>query len=96
MVNVEVLAILQDSCSHAAYKIISVDSPGLRFPKDGRTTYWQITGDHTVALRAERGPRGRDRVYNITLQATDSSGNVSLPKIVTVSKNQPGAGQIRR
>ena len=97
LVNVQILALLQDSCRNATYKIISVESPGVSSGKKGRFTYWQITGDHTVALRAERGLGGRDRVYRITLVATDFSGNVSQPRVVTVlvPKNQPGARQLK-
>lgn len=91
MVNVEVTALLLDWCSHSTYKITGVSSPGISSARKGRTTYWKITGDHTVALRAEGGAGGRDRVYNITLQATDAAGNVSLPKVVTVTvqRNKP-------
>lgn len=96
MVNVEVLALLIDSCFHATCKIISVSSPGIPpNARKGRTIYWKITGNSTVELREEWGPGGRDRVYKITLQATDSAGNISLPKVVTVTvpKNMPTSRQ---
>jgi parallel beta-helix repeat protein len=38
---------------------------------------WQITGDLTLLLRAERSPKGSGRVYTITVVCTDASGNTS-------------------
>ncbi|MDB6125394.1 MAG: domain containing protein [Pedosphaera sp.] len=46
---------------------------------------WVITSDHCVQLRAERSGKGSGRVYTITVQATDCSGNISAPKILTVT-----------
>lgn len=92
MVTVKVLALLQEFCAGATYKIIGVDSSGIPpSAQNQRFPYWQIIDNETVALRAELGPGGRDRVYHITLQATDLAGNVSAPRVVvvTVSKNQP-------
>ncbi len=48
------------------------------------STDWKITGDHTLTLRAERSGTGNGRVYTITIQATDVSGNTAQ-KTVTVS-----------
>jgi hypothetical protein len=45
---------------------------------------WQITGNHTVSLRAERSGKGSGRIYTITIQATDAAGNMSTPQTVTV------------
>ena len=43
---------------------------------DGNTTPdWNITGDLTVDLRAERSGKGDGRVYTITVVCTDDSGN---------------------
>ena len=97
MVNVRILAELDD-CSDVTCKIISVECPGPASARRGRFAYWRITGDNTVALRAERGPGGRDRVYRITVQAMDSAGNVSPTRVITVTvpKNQPpNAGKNR-
>ena len=38
---------------------------------------WEITGDNTVNLRAERWGNGTGRIYTITVQCTDGSGNAS-------------------
>jgi hypothetical protein len=37
---------------------------------------WQITGDLTVSLRAERSNVGEGRIYTITIVTSDYSGNV--------------------
>jgi hypothetical protein len=44
---------------------------------------WQITGDLTVNLRAERWNKGKGRTYRITVQCTDTGGN-SATSIATV------------
>lgn len=44
---------------------------------------WQITGDLTVNLRAERSGSGSGRVYSITTQCADVAGNSSPPQLVT-------------
>jgi hypothetical protein len=43
-----------------------------------------VTGDLTLDLRAERSGTGSGRTYTITVVATDSAGNASAPKTVTV------------
>ena len=52
---------------------------------DGNTSDdWQITGDHTVSVRAERSGMGRGRTYYIKIKATDTFGNESAIRTVTV------------
>jgi hypothetical protein len=52
---------------------------------DGNTAPdWEITGALTVNLRAERSGSGNGRVYTITVQCTDASGNAATTE-VTVS-----------
>jgi len=87
MVKVAVSARVTDTCSPATWKIIGVQSNepenGLG---DGDTAPdWVILGDHTLNLRAERSGTGTGRIYTITIQAEDSSGNLSEPKTVTVT-----------
>lgn len=58
---------------------------------DGNTSPdWEITGPMTVNLRAERSG-SQDRIYTITIQATDDSGNSStatLEVLVTQSRRR--------
>jgi hypothetical protein len=49
---------------------------------------WQITGDLTVSLRAQRLGTGQGRVYSIDVECTDAAGNTSMSTVaVTVPKN---------
>ena len=51
---------------------------------DNTTPDWNITGNLTLSVRAERSGMGNGRVYAITVMCTDASGNGST-KTVTVS-----------
>jgi hypothetical protein len=87
MVSVSVAASVADSCGAApGCRIISVTSnePVSGLGSGNTTPDWQITGNITVDLRAERSGRGSGRVYTITVQCTDASGNSAI-KTVTVT-----------
>jgi hypothetical protein len=75
-----------DTCSSVTWKITGVTSnePANGLGDGDTAPDWQITGDHGLKLRAERSGRGAGRVYTVTLQAEDSSGNLSEAKTVTV------------
>jgi hypothetical protein len=92
MVSVAISADVTDTCGSATWKIIGVGSnEEVNGRGDGNTAPdWQILGDHTVSLRAERAGNGAGRVYSVTLQAQDASGNLSAPAsvMITVPKNQ--------
>ena len=45
---------------------------------------WQITGDLTLKLRAERSGKGNGRIYTATISCSDASGN-SLEGEVTIT-----------
>jgi hypothetical protein len=50
---------------------------------DGDTSPdWEITGDLTLNLRAERSGQGDGRVYTITVACVDSSGNRSTSMVL--------------
>jgi len=50
---------------------------------------WEITGPLTVNLRAERAGTGSGRVYTLTVQCSDDSGNSSTGSVaVTVPHDQ--------
>jgi rhamnogalacturonan endolyase len=57
---------------------VNGDDDGETFPD------WEITGPQTVNLRAERSGAGTGRVYTISVEARDASGNVTVDT-VTVS-----------
>jgi hypothetical protein len=84
---VRVTADVADDCSATTYKILSVtcnESADTR--GSGKTSQnWQICGNHQVLLRAERSGKGSGRVYTLTVQATDASGNSSPTSTVTVT-----------
>ena len=88
MMPVTVTASVSDICDAApTCEIISVSSnEPLNGLGDGDTVPdWVITGDLTVDLRAERAGTGSGRVYTITVECADASGNSSTKTVdVTV------------
>jgi len=80
MVDVTVTATLDDICDAApTYRIVAVTG---NEPVNGNAQPdWQITGDHTVRLRAERSGKGKGRVYTIAIEATDASGNTATAHV---------------
>jgi len=87
MVAVNVEANVTDTGGPTAWKIISVTSNEALTGRHSSHTAadWQITGEHTVKLRADRSGNAHGRVYTITVQATDERGNLSQPATVTVT-----------
>jgi hypothetical protein len=88
LVDITVQAKVTDTCSKTnTWKITRVTSSEPANGKgDGNTSPdWTITGDHAVKLRAERSGGGNGRVYTISLQAKDASGNLSATQSVTVT-----------
>jgi uncharacterized delta-60 repeat protein len=87
MVPVTAVVSAADVCSAATTcRIVSVSS---NEPVDGqgrgdKAPDWEITGTLTVELRAERAGKGTGRIYTITVECTDASGNKSS-KPVTVA-----------
>ena len=78
MVPVEVMVDATDGCGAVDCRIVSIASnePG---PDDSF-----ITGPLTLKVRAERLGKGDGRIYTITVECTDTAGNVST-STVTVS-----------
>ncbi len=85
------VAATDDRDPNPVSRIISVSS---NEPADGlgdgdTSPDWEITGPLSVKLRAERSARGTGRVYTITVQCTDSSGNSAIATTtVTVPLDQ--------
>jgi uncharacterized repeat protein (TIGR03803 family) len=81
-----------DNCHLARCKIVSVTSnepDDKRDEKDEKNRKeppdWEITGDLSLNLRAEQSGHPHDRVYTITAECTDDSGNKSTAVVhVTV------------
>lgn len=80
MVPVTLSVSVSDNCDKAPFcQIISVSS---NEPENGlgdgdMAPDWEITGNLTVNLRAERSGKGSGRVYTITVMCTDYAGNSS-------------------
>jgi hypothetical protein len=84
MVPVQVTAAVNDACGETTWKIVSISSNETGSSKTSPD--WQITGDTTANLRADRSGKNKaGRIYTIVIEATDGSGNVSSPSSVTVT-----------
>jgi hypothetical protein len=96
MVSVTIAATATDSCGDEPdVRILSVSSnEAVDGRGDGCTSPdWEVTGDLTLDLRAERSGRGRGRVYTVTLVATDDSGNETTGTVqVVVPKSRKRCG----
>jgi hypothetical protein len=92
MIPVTVAASASDNCGAALVcKITAVSSnEPVSGTGDGDTAPdWQITGNLTANLRAERAGTGNGRVYTVTVGCTDASGNSSAKTTaVTVPHDQ--------
>jgi len=68
-----------DNCGLTRCRILSVSSSESTDGDGGGDTApdWEITGDLTLNLRAERSGNETDRVYTVTIECTDASGNGS-------------------
>jgi hypothetical protein len=68
-----------DNCHLSTCRIISITSNEASIASgSGKTSSdWQITGDLTASLRAERSGTGTGRNYSITVECSDDSGNVA-------------------
>ena len=91
MVSVNLSISVTDHCDPAPIcQIIQVTS---NEPEDGlgngdKAPDWEITGNLTVKLRAERSGTGSGRIYTITVVCTDADGNSSTETVnVTVPHN---------
>jgi hypothetical protein len=84
---VSISAVVSDACDPTpTTRIISVASnEPVSGNGDGNTAPdWEVTGNLTLNLRAERAGGGSGRVYTITVESRDAVGNASV-QIVTVN-----------
>jgi hypothetical protein len=80
LVPVTIAVSAADACGGSVHcRIVSVTSNETIDAAD-----WQITGDLTLRLRAERANKKTGRIYTITIECVDASGNVST-KTTTVA-----------
>jgi len=88
MVPVTVTVSVFDNCGPPMCSIVSVTSnEPINGLGDGDTAPdWQINGGLTVNLRAERSGKGSGRIYTITIECKDASGNTTTG---TVAVNVP-------
>lgn len=87
MINAALLYTITDNCDANLVPAISVSSnQAVNGSGDGNTSNdWQVVDSHNVLVRSERtGNVNSDRVYTITLTATDSAGSKTTGA-VTVS-----------
>jgi alpha-tubulin suppressor-like RCC1 family protein len=85
MQNVTLQVSSTDNCHVASTRIVHVTSNEPSDRAHGRgSPDWEVTGELTLKLRADRSANGRDRVYSITVLCSDDSGNASTA-IVRVS-----------
>jgi hypothetical protein len=98
MVAVTVTVVASDLVDPAPIvRIISVSSnQPVNGTGDGDTSPdWLITGALTLELRAERAP-SQDRIYTITVEATDATGNTSTAEVtVRVPKSSSKQRSVR-
>ncbi len=88
MIEVVVIVDCTDICDPdpVCYIVDVTSNEPVNGPGDGNTEPdWEITGDLTVDLRAERDGRGTGRVYTIHIECKDVSDNITTGTVeVTV------------
>jgi len=93
MVAIEVRAVVTDTCSTATWRVAAITSNEPVSGKGSGNTSpdWLIVDDNSIKLRAERAGSAGDRIYTITIRATDLSGNQSTATVtITVPHDQSG------
>jgi probable HAF family extracellular repeat protein len=87
LVPVSLTVLASDNCDPAPVcQIISVRSD----EAVGKTAPdWEITGDLTLNLRAERNEKKDGRVYTIVVKCTDASGNSSRETVAVTVPSDP-------
>jgi hypothetical protein len=86
MVPVTVAVSNTGGCGSVFSKITSITS-NEEIDADGD---WVITGSLTMNLRASRSGNGNGRIYTITVQSTDSSGNFTTATTTVIVAHDQG------
>jgi hypothetical protein len=88
MVPVTVTVGATDNCGVVSEKIVSVTSN----ESQGGSADWQVTGDLSLLLRAERDGSGSGRTYTITVEVKDAAGNASRRAVNVIVPHSMGGG----
>jgi hypothetical protein len=97
MVDVVVTATLADAVDPApTWRIVSVTSnqPSNGLGDGDQPIDWIITGPSTLQLRAEWA-QGRTRIYTITIETMDASGNVGMASVTVKVASSKGNAALR-
>jgi dipeptidyl aminopeptidase/acylaminoacyl peptidase len=89
MVPVTINAAVTDNCSGDVN--VKITSVSCNEPTDGSD--WEITGDLTLNLRAERFGNGTGRIYTVVLTAMDANGNQSTKEVFITVPHDQGKGK---
>jgi hypothetical protein len=95
MVPVEVTPTVVDVCdARPRCRIASVGSSEPVTGKgDNTRPDWRVAGDLSLDLRAERAGGGSGRLYTITVECRDASGNASAGKVFVSVPHDQGGGR---
>jgi hypothetical protein len=93
MVHVGVAAAVYDVCD--ASPRCRIDAVASSDPVTGKGDNtrpdWRVTGDLSLELRAERAGGGSGRLYTITVECTDASGNATAGTVSVRVPHDQGA-----
>jgi hypothetical protein len=90
-VTINVVAFDLADSSPASHIVSVSSSQPVNGKADGHTSAdWNVTGPLTVDLRAERAGNA-DRVYTITVETVDASGNKTQSTVTVTVQQQPNA-----
>ncbi len=87
MVPVTVSPLVTDACDAGvarACRIVAVSS------NEGSSADWRISGSLTANLKAEHSGSGGDRVYTLTVQCSDASGNSAQQTVAVTVPHDRG------
>jgi len=99
MVPVVVSLEIEDDCGPVTSKIVNVESDEAVDAKGSGNTApdWEVTGDLTLLLRAERAGPQNGRTYTVTVESTARSGRTTNSRVlVKVPHDQGNSGKSRK
>jgi probable HAF family extracellular repeat protein len=96
MVPVHIQVSVEDACdTQPVCRVSSVSSnqPETRLGAKPKVKDWEIVDDLTVKLRAERSGKEGDRIYTLTVECVDQSGNNSAGTTTVTVPHDRGKNQ---